>query len=219
MKTVPDIPRADLPQLTTATKASSLTRTLASASPKGLPALPLVPPLSPPRSPTKSPVKRSAAAREFAIPFPVTPSSKTASNPKNSVAFPQTPSSRHSRPDPASSLLTPRTPTTSISSPSEPSTPVNQRGTNASTVPQTPTTSRRQALYDRVRQRSLTSTPSKVTASSHIIGGKLTKDQMMKLGQEEMRRRCLLGRLGGVAESVWMFVFSIYSMSTTNTIS
>jgi len=26
----------------------------------------------------------------------------------------------------------------------------------------------------------------------------------VKLGQEEMRRRCLLGRLGGVAESVWM---------------
>lgn len=29
---------------------------------------------------------------------------------------------------------------------------------------------------------------------------------MLKMGQEEMRRRCLLGRLGGVAESVWMFV-------------
>lgn len=39
------------------------------------------------------------------------------------------------------------------------------------------------------------------------MGGKLTKEQMMKMGQEEMRRRCLLGRLGGVAESVWMYAF------------
>lgn len=32
----------------------------------------------------------------------------------------------------------------------------------------------------------------------------MTKEQLAKLGQEEMRRRCLLGRLSGVAESVWM---------------
>lgn len=213
---IPDIPRADLPQLTTATKASSLTRTLASASPKGLSTLSLVPPSSPSRSPTKSPVKRSVAVREFAVPFPITPTSKTASTSKNSVTFPQTPS-RHNRPDPASSLLTPRTPTTSISSPSpsEPSTPAGQRGANASTVPQTPTSSRRQALYDRVRQRSLTSTPTKAVASRSIVGGKLTKDQMMKMGQEEMRRRCLLGRLGGVAESVWMFELPSYFLMNT----
>jgi len=68
-----------------------------------------------------------------------------------------------------------------------------------------------------VRQRSLTSTPSKAAASSHIVGGKLTKDQMMKLGQEEMRRRCLLGRLGGVAESVWMLFSSPVGSSSTPT--
>lgn len=32
----------------------------------------------------------------------------------------------------------------------------------------------------------------------------MTKEQLHKLGQEELRRRCLLGRLNGVAESVWM---------------
>lgn len=87
--------------------------------------------------------------------------------------------------------------------PSAPSTPVHQRGSDAATAPQTPSTSRRQALYERIRQRSLTASPTKAP-SSEIAGGKLTRDQMQKLGQEEMRRRCLLGRLGGVAESVWM---------------
>ena len=29
----------------------------------------------------------------------------------------------------------------------------------------------------------------------------------MKLGQDEMRRRVLLGRLGSVADSIWMYVF------------
>lgn len=40
---------------------------------------------------------------------------------------------------------------------------------------------------------------------------------MLKLGQEEIRRRCLLGRLGGVAESVWMLFSSpaTGSLSTT----
>jgi hypothetical protein len=204
---IPNIPRADLPPLATTSRTSTLTRTLASASPKGMPTLSSAAPLSPSRSPTKPPVKRSVAAREFAIPFPITPS-KVATDSKNSLAFPQTPS-RYNRPDPAASLLTPQTPSTSGSVSSEPSTPANQKGANATTVPKTPTTSRRQALYDRVRQRSLTSTPSK--ASNQVPGGKLSKDQMMKMGQEEMRRRCLLGRLGGVAESVWMYVFQILS--------
>ena len=34
----------------------------------------------------------------------------------------------------------------------------------------------------------------------------MSRDQLLKLGQEETRRRCLLGRLGGVAESIWMYV-------------
>ena len=34
----------------------------------------------------------------------------------------------------------------------------------------------------------------------------MSRDQLLKLSQEETRRRCLLGRLGGVAESIWMWV-------------
>ena len=33
------------------------------------------------------------------------------------------------------------------------------------------------------------------------------------MGQDEMRRRCLLGRLGGVAESVWMSVLSTLTIT------
>lgn len=72
------------------------------------------------------------------------------------------------------------------------------------TMPQTPTSSRREALYERIRQRSLTATPTK--AAPGDTPGKMSKDQLLKLSQAEMRRRCLLGRLGGVAESVWMYV-------------
>jgi hypothetical protein len=82
---------------------------------------------------------------------------------------------------------------------------VHQKGAAAATVPETPTSSRRQALMERVRQKSVTNSPTK-SASAEVKGGKLTKDQMLKLSQDEVRRRCLLGRLGGVAESVWMCV-------------
>ncbi|KAJ6629137.1 hypothetical protein B0H10DRAFT_1776954 [Mycena sp. CBHHK59/15] len=200
---IPLIPCADLPRLT-ATKTSSLTRTLASASPKSS-LSPFKLPASP-SSPTRSPVKTKSDTHQSAIPFPLTPSTGSKSPTKNSFLFPQTPSSRSARLS-ETKQLTPRTPTTSISSPSEvlsqPSTPVHQRGVNTATVPKTPSSSRRQALYERVRQRSLTASPTKA-ASSEVIGGKLTRDQMLKMGQEELRRRCLLGRLGGVAESVWM---------------
>jgi len=45
----------------------------------------------------------------------------------------------------------------------------------------------------------------------------MTKEQLLKLSQEEMRRRCLLGRLGGVAESVWMMFSNPTSSSATPT--
>ncbi|KAF8076237.1 hypothetical protein FPV67DRAFT_404816 [Lyophyllum atratum] len=210
---VPQIPLASLPELAMPVKISSLTRTLASASPKGAIAsfsLP-GPPSSPSRSPTKSPIKR--ALREFAVPFPVTSASKSPT--KSSILFPQTPSRR----DKVTDLFSPRTPSTSLTSESafDPSTPVHQKGDNAATVPQTPTSSRRQALYERIRQRSLTASPTKAP-SSEVKGGKLTRDQIMRMGQEEMRRRCLLGRLGGVAESVWMlFSTPVTGSSTTPT--
>ncbi|KAG6833719.1 hypothetical protein H0H87_001151 [Tephrocybe sp. NHM501043] len=217
----PPIPLADLPELAMPAKISALTRTLASASPKGNISSISFPPV--PSSPSRSPTKR--ALQDFAVPFPSSASASTFTSAsalsfsptkKNSVLFPvpsksptkllfpQTPSRRGA----AGDLFSPRTPATSITSssdapPFDPSTPTHQRGKGAATVPQTPTSSRRQALYDRVRQKSLTASPTK-TPSSEIKGGKLTRDQMVKMGQEEMRRRCLLGRLGGVAESVWM---------------
>ncbi|KAG6890883.1 hypothetical protein C0995_000840 [Termitomyces sp. Mi166 len=215
---VPSIPRADLPELAMPAKISALTRTLASASPKGAISSLSLPsaPGSPSRSPTKSPTKR--ALRDFAVPFPITsaldsptkknsvlfPVSAPLKSPTKatSVLFPQTPSRRAGA---GADLFSPRTPATSITSEFDfdPETPTHQKGKNAATVPQTPTSSRRQALYERVRQKSLTASPTK-TPSSEVRGGKLTRDQMLKMGQEEMRRRCLLGRLGGVAESVWM---------------
>ncbi|KAF8222731.1 hypothetical protein L208DRAFT_1461995 [Tricholoma matsutake] len=191
---IPHIPLADLPRLVMPSKISSFTRTLASTSPKAsMPSLSLPSPAS--RSPSKSPTKKML--HDFAVPFPVLPA---ASRPPSAL-FPETP--RHNRTD-RSALVTPRTPASSSKHDVfDPSTPVHQIGSNASTAPETPTTSRRQALYDRVRQRSLTASPTKAL-SNEVTGGKLTRDQMLKLGQEEMRRRCLLGRLGGVAESVWM---------------
>jgi hypothetical protein len=65
---VPPVPRADLPRLSASTKTTSLTRTLASLSPKSslspfkLPA--------PPPSPSRSPSKSKTAPQLFAIPFP-----------------------------------------------------------------------------------------------------------------------------------------------------
>ncbi|KAJ7699936.1 hypothetical protein B0H17DRAFT_925654 [Mycena rosella] len=201
---VPTIPCADLPRLAVSTKTTSLTRTLASLSPKSSSSLSPFKLPAPPASPSRSPSKSKSVPHPFAIPFPLTSSTGPKSPTKSSVAFPQTPSSRSNRP---TTELTPRTPKTSVASASEvipePSTPVHQRGPTAATVPKTPSSSRRDALYERLRQRSLTASPTKA-ASSEVAGGKLTRDQMLKMGQDELRRRCLLGRLGGVAESVWI---------------
>ncbi|KAI0832569.1 hypothetical protein BC628DRAFT_1492686 [Trametes gibbosa] len=240
-KVVPQIPMADLPALpSSAAKPSNLTRLLASSSPKSPAAASIlaVPecPGSPTRSSSKSQLLRSPTKkiREFAIPFPVTPSTSRIGTPTtnrimgtpttnrimgtpsssrklgtpttNRILFPKTPS-RHANDD--YDLRTPtsaRTPslagsdTPTASDYSVPSTPVHQRGADAATVPQTPTSSRRQALYERVRARSIQSTPTKANPS----GAPMSKDLLLRLSQEEMRRRCLLGRLGGVAESVWM---------------
>jgi hypothetical protein len=201
---IPNVPLADVPQLIIAPKPSTLTRVLASASPKSSLRPSLSDPLTPSRLLPKSPSKKPNASHEFAVPFPtvVSPSKPV----QTSTSSHQTPS-RHGRTE-RGFLLTPRTPSTSFSSTpatSVPSTPVHQRGADATTAPETPSTSRRLALYERIRQRSLSVSPTKgKSASKDVIGGKLTKDQIARMGQDEMRRRCLLGRLGGVAESVWM---------------
>ncbi|KAF7437073.1 hypothetical protein PC9H_003907 [Pleurotus ostreatus] len=228
---VPTIPLADLPELPAAPKTTTLTRLFAAVSPKASSSsspskLPIAPP-SPSRSSTKSPTKsnilfpllsprkKTTDNRPFPVPsFPVTPSSRAEK--KNSILFPVTPSSHHGSASSVKALLTPRTPTTSFSdSGSECSTPTRQRTSSTTTTPtQTPSTLRRQALYERVRQKSLTSSPTK-TPSKSADGTTLTRDQMLKLSQDEMRRRCLLGRLDGVADSVWMlFSNPTGSMST-----
>ena len=203
---VPEIPLADLPILSSP-KVSALTRTLASCSPTASSSSVKFP--EPPSSPSRSPVKR--AGPDFLVPFPVLKSPTK----RSALQFPQTPSRRDRILAPTSDGAPPQTPSSVSSSPSKtdsvPSTPVHQKGDN-STVLQTPSTSRRQALYERVRQRSMSKSPTK---SSHLGGDKsdkamtpsMTRDQMLKLQQEELRRRCLLGRLAGVAESIWMSVF------------
>ena len=213
---------ADLPQLIVPNKPSKLTQLLASASPKSPSSIKI---LSTPPSPT-SPVKalRATASKSptkgsFTLPSIDAPRGRSCSPNKvsafkarpiatSSVQFPKTPS-RRALIDDLSGLLTPRTPSVSPSrtnlGDSLPSTPVHQRGSNADTLPQTPTSSRRQALYERIRQKSLTSTPAQTPSKSKDIrGGKLSRDQLLKLSQEEMRHRVLLGRLEGIAESVWM---------------
>jgi len=155
--------------------------------------------------------------------LPITPSSRS----KNTILFPQTPVSGRRGRSLATSLLTPRTPsvsparsTTSDAYGSLPSTPRKQTGPDAETAPETPSTSRRQALYERIRQKSLTGSPTKSTSGKGSIqgGSKMTRDQLLKMSQEETRRRCLLGRLGGVAESVWM-LFSSPVGSTSSSLS
>jgi hypothetical protein len=126
----------------TVSKPLSLTRRLVSLSPRGssVPS-PSVIPSSPTAAPTKSPKQ----LRHFAYPFPNTqPSStKSALRDTNTLVIPRTPS-RHHPLDPTSSLLTPQTPSAN---------PLADQN-------------RQQAPYERVRQRSLTASPS--NPSGHI---------------------------------------------------
>lgn len=70
------------------------------------------------------------------------------------------------------------------------------------TIPQTPTTSRRAALMERVRLKSL-NTPSK--GSVQITSRNAEGEEVSRtIGPEDVKRRLLLGRLSGVAEAVWM---------------
>ncbi|KAG9316241.1 hypothetical protein JVU11DRAFT_2268 [Chiua virens] len=217
---IPNVPLADLPQLAVHTaQPSSLTRALASASPKGAAILENMIP-SGSSSPLKTPSK-SSAPREFPVPFPMAKTCSSGFSPsKSSASLLQTPSSRLKRADPLAGLLTPKTPARKRVGgerfDSLPTTPVHQRGSDAQTAPSTPSTSRRQAIYDRVRLKSLTSIPAKAK-SAEVAGGKLTKEQIQKLSQEEIRRRCLLGRLGGIAECIWMLFSSPVGSTATPT--
>ncbi|KAL1740137.1 hypothetical protein HDZ31DRAFT_68232 [Schizophyllum fasciatum] len=183
-------------------------------------------PISPMKTPTaKSKMTFPSISPTKARNVVTFPSSPTKA--KNTITFPSSPTKgstmpqtpRHRQPIGEDAIVTPaRTPRSSVSSfdASEPSTPTRQRGVDASTVPQTPTTARRQALYDRIRQKSVTGTPTK-TPMKEVAGSRMSRDQMLKMGQDEMRRRCLLGRLSGVAQSVWMFFSTPASSSDTAT--
>ncbi|KAJ7895794.1 hypothetical protein B0H13DRAFT_1885405 [Mycena leptocephala] len=149
--------------------------------------------------PSPLPSKSKTAAHLSAIPFPFSSGGGSRSPIKSSVAFSQTPPSRLNCP---ATDLTPRAPRTSVSAAAE-------------TAPNTPSSSRREALYERLRQRSLSASPTKA-ANSKVKGGKLTSHQLSKMGQDELRRRCLLGRLNGVAASVWMLFSTPASGSTAS---
>lgn len=45
----------------------------------------------------------------------------------------------------------------------------------------------------------------------------MTKDELLKLTQDEMRRRCILGRLTDVAESVWTLFSTPTGMNSSST--
>ena len=142
--------------------------------------------MSPPKRLTSHPVSAKRTPKEFSIPFPVTPQTPSTSPNKSGL-----------------DLHTPRISQT-------PQTPSRQTGSGATTVPQTPTTSRRAALYERIRQKSLTSTPSSAERSNDLEY--VTKDKLRILNQEELKRRCILGRLDEVAATVWAYVlFSLLS--------
>lgn len=116
-------------------------------------------------------------ARGASIPFP-TPSSS-----RRLVAQPESPVRPHLD-EPFNRPITPETPR------------------HNSTIPQTPTTSRRAALMERVRLKSA-STPSK--GSVQITSRNSEGEEVQRtLGPEDVKRRLLLGRLGNVADAVWM---------------
>jgi hypothetical protein len=142
-----------LPELS-APRASALTQTLASCSPSAVTSIKFP---APPSFPSQSPSKKSI--REFAIPFTTTLSPSKSPSKKSSILFPQTPS----RSDQPINTDRPQTPSSTKTSPfkdfSVPSTPKHQTGTD--TPGTTPSTSRRQAVYERVRQRSLSMSPTK----------------------------------------------------------
>lgn len=181
-------------------------------------------------SPTPSPVPNIPFAALPRLPFSNAPATPTSARARSLLDTPSRPSLLRSpvkKSFPSSSIPFPATPSSSASSAS---TPVSSRPTspikalqsnddpfarpvtpdttrqNAAAVPQTPSTaSRRQALLERIRLKSLTGTPKKVDGSVQIKQKGLDGTEVEKtIGPEEVRRRLLLGRLPGVADAIWM---------------
>ncbi|KAK7006893.1 hypothetical protein R3P38DRAFT_3035439 [Favolaschia claudopus] len=99
-------------------------------------------------------------------------------------------------------------------------TPDRQRVSGASRSGGTPSTPRREALYSRLRQRSVSVSPTKTVIDGRGCQGvQVSSDQPAKSRRAKLRRRVLLSRLERVAEVVWM-TFSTAStgsaLSNTN---
>ncbi|KAJ7794452.1 hypothetical protein B0H14DRAFT_3093763 [Mycena olivaceomarginata] len=122
-------------------------------------------------------LSQKSSISPFKLPAPPSSSSRSPSKPKTAAHCLRSPS--------LSRLHTPRTPRTSVSAVApQPCTPVHQCRAATEKVPKTPSSSRREALYE--------------TSSAALRG------------------RCLLGRLDGVAESVWMLFSSPAPGSTAS---
>ncbi|HEV7737906.1 MAG TPA: hypothetical protein VGO47_11115 [Chlamydiales bacterium] len=108
-----------------------------------------------------------------------------------------------------------------------PRTPSHSITESSPSVSTTPTTARRAALYERIRQKCLTSGsgPGTPIANTNSDDATLTpspsnsfsvKDKFRQLSQEAARRRLLLGRLEQVAATVWACVILIPILSSVS---
>lgn len=121
----------------------------------------------------------------------------------------------------------PSTPTTirmSTASLVPPSTVMKTPGSTEKNMPETPTSARRAALYERIRKRSESEGAEKKTAVTASVRSTKTsqssaptpeKKVVKMVGPEELRRRVILGRLGNIAEAVWMLFSSTGATSVT----
>lgn len=99
---------------------------------------------------------------------------------------------------------------------SVPSTPTNAESSASKTLPETPTSARRAALYERIRVKSesegdsvkQTAVTASVRSTEKNARNQMPKKVVKMVGPEELRRRCTLGRLGTIAEAVWMLFSS-----------
>lgn len=91
-----------------------------------------------------------------------------------------------------------QTPETSLGSGSGPSTPQKDRDSR------TPSTARRDALRERIRQRSVQAngSPTKGTVTVTLGTEKDGTPRQKLVGPEELKRRLILGRLENIAECV-----------------
>ena len=220
-------PLADLPALgqTSApkeenSKRAAISDVLLSPSPGGTIKPKLRPGLEHPGSPSSG---RSPARRIF-----VTAGQRVASTPSRiNAVFPGDDDDRGmpAIPFPTMRAFTtpsrntpPQTPSTNRTMPPPDSSPMKESET--SSVPSTPQTggrvtptsnSRRQALYERVRQRSLSNNSTPTT--NRVVSAPGTPAHTEEM--DRLRRNCLLARLGDIAESVWMLFSSNGSTSVT----